>query len=96
VGRKCISKQLRDLIFGMVAENPTWGAPRIHGGLKVLGFDISERTVLRWTGGAKEPWAGMALDGVSEKPPRSDRGDGFLHCADARVWGPVLPLRHCA
>ena len=48
VGRKCISKELRDLIFRMVAENPTWGAPRIHGELKMLGFDISERTVLRW------------------------------------------------
>jgi len=32
----------------MVAENPTWGAPRIHGELKMLGFDIAERTVLRW------------------------------------------------
>jgi putative transposase len=31
----------------MVAENRTWGAPRIHGELKMLGFDISERTVLR-------------------------------------------------
>ena len=39
---------MRDLIFLMVDENPTWGAPRIHGELKVLGFDISERTVLRW------------------------------------------------
>jgi transposase InsO family protein len=32
----------------MVAQNPTWGAPRIHGELKLLGFDISEQTVLRW------------------------------------------------
>jgi len=32
----------------MVAENATWGAPRIHGELKMLGFDVSERTVLRW------------------------------------------------
>ena len=32
----------------MVAENRTWGAPRIHGELKMLGFDLSERTVLRW------------------------------------------------
>jgi putative transposase len=39
---------LRELIFRMVAENRTWGAPRIHGELKMLGFDISERTVLRW------------------------------------------------
>ena len=48
VGRKCVGKELRELIFRMVAENPTWGAPRIHGELKMLGFDISERTVLRW------------------------------------------------
>jgi transposase InsO family protein len=39
---------LRELIFRMVGDNPTWGAPRIHGELKMLGFDISERTVLRW------------------------------------------------
>src|ERR1017187_1363867 len=26
----------------------TWGAPRIHGELKMLGFDISKRTVQRW------------------------------------------------
>ena len=47
-GRKPASKELRDLIFGMVAENPTWGAPHIHGELLKLGFDISERTVSRW------------------------------------------------
>jgi hypothetical protein len=43
-----VSRELRDLIFHMVVENPTWGAPRIHGELKMLGFDISERTALRW------------------------------------------------
>jgi transposase InsO family protein len=48
MGRKCVSKELRELIFPMVADNPTWGAPRIHGELKILGFDISERSVLRW------------------------------------------------
>jgi putative transposase len=47
-GRKCVNRELRELIFRMVAENRTWGAPRIHGELKMLGFDISERTVLRW------------------------------------------------
>ena len=47
-GRKCVSRELRQLIFRMVAENRTWGAPRIHGELRMLGFDISERTVLRW------------------------------------------------
>jgi len=47
-GRKCVSSELRELIFRMVAENRTWGAPRIHGELTMLGFDISERTVSRW------------------------------------------------
>jgi transposase InsO family protein len=31
----------------MVAANPIWGAPRIHGELLKLGFEISERTVSR-------------------------------------------------
>ena len=48
VGRRRISKEVRDLIFRIVAENPTWGAPRIHGELLTLGFDVSERTISRW------------------------------------------------
>jgi putative transposase len=48
VGRKRLSKEARDLIFQMVTENPTWGAPRIHGELLMLGFDVSERTISRW------------------------------------------------
>ena len=35
-GRKPFSREVRDLIFRMVAENPTWGAPRIHGELRVF------------------------------------------------------------
>src|SRR6266849_7027383 len=34
--------------FPVVIENPTWGAPRIHGELLMLGFDVSERTISRW------------------------------------------------
>jgi putative transposase len=48
VGRRPTPKEGRELIFRMVAENPTWGAPRIHGELLMLGFDISERTISRW------------------------------------------------
>jgi putative transposase len=39
-GRKRVSKEIRTLIFRMVAENPTWGAPRIHGELLKLGFEV--------------------------------------------------------
>ena len=48
VGRRPTPKEVRELIFRMVTENPTWGAPRIHGELLMLGFDISERTISRW------------------------------------------------
>jgi putative transposase len=48
VGRKPVSKEIRALIFRMAAENPTWGAPRIHGELLKLGFHLSEPTVSRW------------------------------------------------
>ena len=41
-------KDIRELVFKMMAQNPTWRAPRIHGELVMLGFDISERSVSRW------------------------------------------------
>jgi transposase InsO family protein len=48
VGRKQLPQEVRELIFRMVAENATWGAPRIHGELLMLRFDVSERTISRW------------------------------------------------
>ena len=47
-GRKPVNKHVRALIVRMATENPTWGAPRIHGELLKLGFDLSESTVSRW------------------------------------------------
>src|ERR1700731_493668 len=55
-GRKRVSKEVRALIFRMVAENPTWGAPRIRGELLKLGFEVSERGAWGWIRGApKDP-----------------------------------------
>jgi putative transposase len=48
VGRRQTRKEVRELIFRMVVENPTWGAPRIHGELLMLSFEVSERMVSRW------------------------------------------------
>jgi putative transposase len=48
VGKMPTSKGVRGLIFRMVAENPTWGAPRIHAELLMVGLDLSERTISRW------------------------------------------------
>ena len=47
-GRPKIEKELRAIISKMVKENPTWGAPRIHGELLKLGFDVPERTISRY------------------------------------------------
>lgn len=47
-GRPKIDAELRGLIERMVNENSTRGAPRIHGELLKLGFDVSERTVSRY------------------------------------------------
>lgn len=47
-GRPEVSSELRQLIRHMARENPTWGAPRIHGELSKLGFAVSERTVSRY------------------------------------------------
>src|ERR1017187_4343566 len=83
-GRKPVSKEIRALIFQMVAENPTWGAPRIHGELLKLGFDLSEPTVSRWVRrGPKTSRSRQALADFPEEPSRGDRSDGFFHCADA-------------
>jgi transposase InsO family protein len=47
-GRPRIDRELRALIRRMSKENPTWGAPRIHGELLMLGIDVSESTVGRY------------------------------------------------
>jgi hypothetical protein len=43
-----VTHEIRELIRRMKAENPSWGAPRIHGELVHLGFSISEPTVSRY------------------------------------------------
>jgi putative transposase len=46
-GRPATAVEIRRLIEQMVAANPLWRAPRLHGELKMLGIRISERTVSR-------------------------------------------------
>jgi putative transposase len=47
-GRPKIGDEIRVLIRRLAEENPHWGAPKIHGELQKLGFEISERTVARY------------------------------------------------
>lgn len=45
LGRPKIPQEQINLIKQIANENPLWGAPRIHGEMLKLGFDISESTV---------------------------------------------------
>src|SRR2546428_4058342 len=47
-GRPRIEHELRHLIRRISKENPLWGAPRIHGKLLKLGFEIAESTVSKY------------------------------------------------
>ena len=47
-GRPQIETDLRALIQRMSIENPLWGAPRIHGELLKLGFEVAQSSVAKY------------------------------------------------
>jgi transposase InsO family protein len=47
-GRPLIEADLRALIRRMSVENPLWGAPRIHGELLKLGFEVAQSSVAKY------------------------------------------------
>jgi hypothetical protein len=47
-GRPQIHTALRALIRRMSMENPLWGAPRIHGELLKLGFEVAQSSVAKY------------------------------------------------
>ena len=47
-GRPRIGAELRTLIHQMSVENPLWGAPRIHGELLKLGFEVAQSSVAKY------------------------------------------------
>jgi transposase InsO family protein len=47
-GRPKIAADLRALIRRMSAENLLWGAPRIHGELLKLGFEVAQSSIARY------------------------------------------------
>jgi hypothetical protein len=65
-GRPRVSRELRELIQRMSKENLLWGAPRIHGELLKLGFEIAESTVskymIRRRGPPSQTWRTFLLN----------------------------------
>ena len=47
-GRPQIETDLRALNRQMSMENPLWGAPRIHGELLKLGFEVAQSSVAKY------------------------------------------------
>jgi len=87
-GRPPLVFEVRALIRRMASENP-WGAPRIHGELLRLGFDVSERSVSRYlrslprTPRANATWTTFLRnhrDGIAAMDSRHGRRD-VLRCA---------------
>ena len=54
-GRPKITQEIRTLIRTMAVENSDWGAPKIHGELLKLGFEVSESTVARYLRRLRRP-----------------------------------------
>jgi transposase InsO family protein len=54
-GRPQIQPELRALIRQMSLENQLWGAPRIHGELLKLGFEVSQSTVAKYMARRRGP-----------------------------------------
>src|ERR1700693_5636753 len=47
-GRPLIDTELRALIRRMSVENPLWDAPRVHGELLKLGFEVAQSSVAKY------------------------------------------------
>src|SRR6201981_187196 len=54
-GRPQIDTELRVLIRRISIENPLWGAPRIHGELLKLGFEVALSSVAKYMVKRREP-----------------------------------------
>ncbi len=95
-GRPSVGSELANLVRTMALANPLWGAPRIHGELLKLGFDVSQRTVSRLMPRRPKPpsqtWRTfLAMDG--RKPVLPDRHRGDRHGGGSTEAGLVLAKR---
>src|SRR2546427_2132109 len=86
-GRPRIDTELRVLIRRMSVENPLWGAPRIHGELLKLGFEVAQSSVAKYM---------VKRRGPPSQGWRTRAGHcrhGPVRCSNYR-FRPALCLRH--
>src|SRR5580693_3885079 len=75
-GRPQIETELRALIRQISIENPLWGAPRIHGELLKLGFEVAQSSVAKYM--------------IKRRGPARDGGPSCIttprHRRHGRLW----------
>jgi putative transposase len=77
----------------MVVENPTWGAPRFHGELLMLGFwSLWKNHLSLDETGVERSRTSQTLARLPSKPQGSDCGHGLLHRANDHLWRALLLL----
>ena len=91
-GRPKIEPELRELIRRMSKENPLWGAPRIHGELLKLGFEIAEVNGLQVYDPAPRT-AVTELADIPVQPCGRNHGDRSLRGSNPDVREPVCVCR---
>ena len=78
IGRPCIDRELRALIRRMSVENVLWGAPRIHGELLKLGFEVAQSTVAKYMVKPRGPRSQTWRTFLSNHAPDSAAIDLFV------------------
>ena len=87
-GRPIISPEVRALIRKMCRENPSWGAPRIHGELIKLGFNVGASSVSKYKVRSRNP----PVSNLAHIPRDSRQATGvrrLLHRAHHPLPGPL-------
>jgi hypothetical protein len=91
-GRPQIDTELRVLIRRMRMENPLWGAPRIHGELLKLGFEVAQSSVAKYMVKRRGPPISSCaiLGGLHHHYARHRSGQEAERCRMAQATAPIL------
>src|SRR5215469_503380 len=77
-GRKLVSKEVRALIFRMVAENPTWGAPHSRRTAQAGFRSLGKECLAMDPASPERSRSRQAMADVPQEPSRGHCGDGLL------------------
>src|SRR5258708_1705522 len=88
-GRPQIQTELRVLIRQMSMENPLWGAPRIHGELLRLGFQVAQSSVAKYMAKPRGVWVARQ---ITEAFPWNEAPRYMIRDRDC-IYGAVVTRR---